>query len=134
MSLENMDMGWASPYTITPSAINSWIGEELRTIGSEGTLKYSGNSGAVSAIGAVYCCNDPAGTLIGDRGWALDDRPTGLLERVRDPDTSLILSGESAPARRGKFEPIDGHVGWYAGLRWDVTDIGQLTGWHYDND
>ena len=35
ISLENDDLGWASPYTLTPSAINSWIGEELRTIGSE---------------------------------------------------------------------------------------------------
>jgi len=34
LSLENTDLGWTSPYTITPSAINSWIGEELRTIGS----------------------------------------------------------------------------------------------------
>jgi len=36
ISLENDDLGWTSPYTLTPSAINSWIGDELRTIGSEG--------------------------------------------------------------------------------------------------
>ncbi len=35
ISLENDDLGWTSPYTLTPSAINSWIGDELRTIGSE---------------------------------------------------------------------------------------------------
>ena len=40
ISLENDDLGWTSPYTLTPSAINSWIGEELRTIGSEGILRY----------------------------------------------------------------------------------------------
>ena len=33
ISLENDDIGWASPYTLTPSAINSWIGDEMRTIG-----------------------------------------------------------------------------------------------------
>jgi len=38
ISLENDDLGWASPYTLTPSAINSWIGDELRTIGGEGKL------------------------------------------------------------------------------------------------
>jgi hypothetical protein len=27
ISLENDDLGWASPYTLTPSAINSWIGD-----------------------------------------------------------------------------------------------------------
>ena len=40
ISLENDDLGWTSPYTLTPSAINSWIGEELRTIGSEAILRY----------------------------------------------------------------------------------------------
>src|SRR6185312_9234186 len=29
ISLENDDIGWTSPYTITYSAINTWIGEEL---------------------------------------------------------------------------------------------------------
>ena len=37
VSLENDDLGWTSPYTLTPSAINSWVGSELRTIGGEGT-------------------------------------------------------------------------------------------------
>lgn len=27
ISLENDDVGWTSPYTLTPSAINSWIGK-----------------------------------------------------------------------------------------------------------
>ena len=44
ISLENDDLGWASPYTLTPSAINSWIGDELRTIGSEGTLRWKSDS------------------------------------------------------------------------------------------
>ncbi len=40
ISLENDDLGWASPYTLTPSAINSWIGDELRSIGSEATMRW----------------------------------------------------------------------------------------------
>src|SRR5476649_1734598 len=76
ISLENDDLGWTSPYTLTPSAINSWIGEELRTIGSEGTLIRHTDWGTFSAVGALMCCNEVAGVLIADRGWALDDRPT----------------------------------------------------------
>ena len=45
ISLENDDLGWTSPYTLTPSAINSWIGDELRTIGSEGTLRWKSEHG-----------------------------------------------------------------------------------------
>src|SRR5258705_9405197 len=36
ISLENTEIGWTSPWTLTPSAINAWVGEELRTIGLEG--------------------------------------------------------------------------------------------------
>jgi hypothetical protein len=34
-SLENTDPGWESPYTQSFASINSWIGEEIRTIGAE---------------------------------------------------------------------------------------------------
>ena len=68
ISLENDDIGWTSPYTLTPSAINSWIGDELRTIGSEGTLRWKNSLGTLSLIGALTCCNEEAGVLIADRG------------------------------------------------------------------
>ncbi|MFT6269189.1 MAG: hypothetical protein ACJAVV_002013 [Alphaproteobacteria bacterium] len=37
MSVENISEGWLSPYTYKQSAINSWIGKELRTLGAEAT-------------------------------------------------------------------------------------------------
>src|SRR4029077_435410 len=91
VSIENDDLGWSSPYTLTPSAINSWIGDELRTIGSEGTLRWKSDFGVVSLTGALTCCNDEAGVLIADRGWAMDDRPFGLFERERVPDQTLRI-------------------------------------------
>ena len=33
ISRENVAVAWTSPYTITPSAINSWVGEEIRVAG-----------------------------------------------------------------------------------------------------
>src|SRR6202012_3136616 len=98
ISLENDDIGWTSPYTLTPSAINTWIGEELRTIGGEGLLHWrTPDFGTLTLTGAVFCCNDPAGVLMADRGWAMDDRPTGLFERVRLPDATLKLFHEATP-------------------------------------
>ena len=35
VSMENIDTVWQSPYTVTWSAINSWIGEEVRSLGGE---------------------------------------------------------------------------------------------------
>lgn len=133
LSLENDDLGWASPYTLTPSAINSWVGDELRTIGGEATLRWQSPVGAISAIGALLCCNDEAGILMADRGWSLADRPTGLFERVRLPDATLALFRRAPGARTGMFDEIDGDAGWYAGLSWQVPDVGKLTVLRYDN-
>ncbi|HXC54667.1 MAG TPA: hypothetical protein VNU97_05190 [Rhizomicrobium sp.] len=127
ISLENDDLGWTSPYTLTPSAIDSWVGEELRTVGGEGTLEHRAAWGTLSATGALFCCNEPAGVIIAARGWALDDRPTGLFERLKLPDVSM--SG-----RAGLFENVDGDVGWYAKLRVELPDLGQLALLRYDND
>src|SRR5262245_40172977 len=33
VSLEHRAPGWSNPYTISSSALNTWVGEELRTIG-----------------------------------------------------------------------------------------------------
>lgn len=135
ISLENDDIGWTSPYTLTPSAINSWIGEELRTIGSEGVVRWNaGAPGTISLIGALYCCNEEAGVLIADRGWAMDDNPTGLFERVRLPDTTLELIHGPVPGNTGMFNEIDSHVGWYGGATWQIPDIAKFTITHYDND
>jgi hypothetical protein len=134
ISLENDDLGWSSPYTLTPSAINSWIGEELRTIGDEATIKWhTKDAGTFSLIGAIFCCNDPAGILMADRGWAMDDRPTGLFERVRLPDATMNIFHAPTGKRTGEFDEIDGHMGGYVGLGWQMADIGKLTVLHYDN-
>jgi hypothetical protein len=133
ISLENDDIGWTSPYTLTPSAINSWIGDELRTIGSEATLRWNGDLGVVSLIGALICCNEEAGVLIADRGWSMDDRPTGLFERVREPDATLNIFHAPVPGRTGMFDEIDGQVGWYAGAAWQLPGIVKLTVTRYDN-
>ncbi len=39
LSLENEQVGWSTFWTVTPSAINAWIGAEMRTVGAEGTLE-----------------------------------------------------------------------------------------------
>ncbi len=135
ISLENDDLGWTSPYTLTPSAINSWIGEELRTIGSEAILRYdTGGFGTISLTGAVTCCNDPAGVLMAERGWAMDDRPSGIFSDVRLPDATLRLFHQTPPERTPLFDEIDGRPGWYAGLTWQMAAIGKVSVLRYDNE
>jgi hypothetical protein len=134
ISLENDDIGWASPYTLTPSAINSWIGDELRTIGSETTVRWKTDLGTLSAIGAITCCNDEAGILMAARGWTMTDRPSGLFERLRLPTQTQALQRGAAYARTGMFDEIDGRPGWYGGLTWQMPVFGKLSVIRYDNE
>ena len=57
-SMENRGSAWTPVYTITPSAINSWYGEELRTLGTEATVRWLGASvgyqGDVALVAGVY--------------------------------------------------------------------------------
>jgi len=54
LSLENEEIGWTSFWTITPSAINSWVGSEIRIIGTEGTVQWRRHSGTVTLIGGIF--------------------------------------------------------------------------------
>jgi hypothetical protein len=132
LSLENDQIGWTSFWTITPSAINAWVGDELRAIGAEGTLEWRRESGTVTLIGAVFGWNDPAGVMIADRGWALDDRVTGLIEHTRLPD--IVARGGPPPVYGQLFTEMDHRPGWYLDLSWEPTDIGGFEVMYYDNN
>jgi hypothetical protein len=133
ISLENDDLGWASPYTLTPSAINSWIGDELRSIGSEATMRWKNEFGTLSLIAAIICCNDENGTLMAARGWTLGDRPMGLFERVRLPVATQRLFSRPLYANTGMFDEMDGRPGWYAGATWQMPGWGKISVIRYDN-
>ena len=59
ISLENEGIGWTSPWTLTSSAINSWVGQELRTIGTEGNVEWRHETGSVGLIGALFLGERP---------------------------------------------------------------------------
>jgi hypothetical protein len=132
-SLENTELGWSSYWTVTPSAINSWFGDELRTIGGEGTLDWRTPEGTLEFIAAGFGWNDPAGVMMADRGWAMDDRPTGLLDHLREPDATLVLFGATPPDDTPIFKEFDSRVGWYAGVSWDDASRWHVELERYDN-
>lgn len=134
VSLENDQIGWTSAWTITPSAINSWVGYELRTIGGEGTMEWRFDNGSVALSGAVFGWNDPAGVLLADRGWSLDDRASGLLGRERIPDAIGYAFHATGPSYTRLFSEIDGRPGWYLNLSWQAAGIGSFELMRYDNN
>jgi hypothetical protein len=136
ISQENTALAWTSPYTLTSSAINSWVGEELRTIGGEATVFHRGDSIEVEATGAVFTANDPAGTLLAWRGWSFNDRETGFFDRLRLAPIRIIRPGGGLSRQASTEKPfheIDGRPGYYAGLSVDASDYGKLTALWYDN-
>jgi hypothetical protein len=128
ISLENRAAGWESPYTLSSSAINSWIAEELRTIGVETQIDWLGtrlgHDFDLALVGAAFGWNDPAGASLVNHGFALDDVQTTLFGSVPAPDGERSVQ---------EFKEIDGRVGTYAGIeaRW----LGRVTvrALRYDN-
>ncbi len=133
LSLENEQTGWSSFWTVTPSAINSWVGAELRTIGVEGTGQWRRNGQTLTLIGSVFGDNDPAGILISYRGWNFDDRVTGLFEKTRLPDATAAVLHQAVPLERHLFREIDAAPGWYLDLSWEADSGTGFELMRYDN-
>jgi hypothetical protein len=138
ISVENTGLAWTSPYTITSSAINTWIGEELRTIGGELTGTWRLNETLeLGATGSVYYFNDPTGTLLAWRGWTVSDREAGLFDRLRVPQVRIIRPGSQLDEQALTEEPfheIDAKQGYYAGAHLASRDFGRLQVLRYHNN
>jgi hypothetical protein len=138
ISVENTGLAWTSPYTITSSAINTWIGEELRTIGGEITSTWRPSEATeLGATSAVYYFNDPTGTLLAWRGWTLSDREAGIFDRLRVPEVRLIRPGAQLDEQALTEEPfheIDAKPGYYAGVHASHEDYGRLQVLRYHNN
>lgn len=133
ISLENDSIGWTSRWTLTPSAINSWVGEELRTIGAELRVEHRGDAGTLTAQAALFGHNDPAGELLAARGWGMGDLTSGLGAVLREPDVYAPVAYAPVPMLYRPFLEIDDRIGWYAGLDWDSPAHGRLALLRYDN-
>ncbi|MGH8144114.1 MAG: hypothetical protein ACREU2_16560 [Steroidobacteraceae bacterium] len=130
VSLENWLTGWRTPYTISPSAINSWVGEELRTLGAEYDLDWLGRQWGhdwdLGLTAAAYGWNEPAGTLLARRGWSINDLQSTLFGRIGEPGNGPIDGIR-------EFAQIDHRFGYYAGGSATYRGNLQLRALHYDN-
>lgn len=130
VSLEHRAPGWSNPYTISSSALNTWVGEELRTIGVAYELEHLGiaEGGRVDfgVQAAVFGWNDPAGVELALRGFSLNDRQTPLFGRIG----TYAFGGRE---QRVMFSEIDDRPGYHVGA-YLKTDGGlEVRALHYDN-
>ncbi|MFC3094877.1 hypothetical protein DRW07_18150 [Alteromonas sediminis] len=139
LSVENTDVGWLANHFITSSALNSWIGEELRVPGLELSLHRSGRKAKSPwsfrfDLGA-YKGNDTTGTLLTWRGFAIHDRQTLHHERVEFAPLPSVISPDyfNAPSWTEPFTEVDGKVGFYVGAQAQYVRKLDIRYFIYDN-
>ena len=133
-------VGWTPQNTVSSSAINSWLGEELRTQGVEINVSRNGRSiGSPHDFGvtaALFAGNDPVGTLLAWRGWSVGDRISGLTESLQLPDLPVYRAQGELPDQSRAihlFREIDNHLGFYVAGNYAYGGALELAAMHYDN-
>ena len=137
VSLEHEGLDWHVADSITPSAINSWIGEEVRPVAVEGNLDASLGGQRFRATAAVMAANDTAGTLLTFRGWALNDRKTLAFDRQPLPPLGQDFQGYQAPFTHPLIDLHKGFAhrpGYYAKLAWQPPIPVRIEFFRYDNN
>lgn len=136
ISRENVGVAWSSPYTITPSAINSWIGEEIRTLGLEAKASIRGETSKIDLTAGLFGFNDAAGTLLAYRGWAFNDiKATAFtqLPLARLPQIGANGTFVSQPFWVEPVAEIDNRVGFYGAIDWTYARNWKAGVFYYDN-
>ncbi len=136
VSLEHEGADWHVADSITPSAINSWIGEEVRPAAGEASVAANLGSNKLRATAAVIAANDTAGTLLTFRGWALHDRTTLAFNRWHLPPLGDEFTGVQAPFTHPLIDLHSGFAhrpGYYAKLAWQPPVPVRVELFRYDN-
>jgi hypothetical protein len=136
ISLEHEGADWHVADSITPSAINSWIGEEVRPVAAEGTLAATLGGHKLRATAAAMAGNDTAATLLTFRGWALHDRTTLAFQRQPLPPFEDEHAGYQAPFTHPLLDVHSGFAhrpGYYAKLSWQPPVPVRIELFRYDN-
>ena len=140
LSMENKGPLWTSPYTLTSSVINSWIAEEIRTLGGEARWQWRDpqrrSPHQLGLTAGVFMGNDPAGAILAWRGWANSDRQTGIGERLPLADLPNLRPARALAAQDDVYEPfveIDNRPGFYLGADWHYQRQFKLALHYYDN-
>jgi hypothetical protein len=140
ISMENVDPGWSSRYTLNSSAINTWVAEELRSTGAELTISHRptslGGAHTFSVNLAAFIGNDPAGSLLAWKGWSVHDRQSRLNDDLPLPPLPQIQPGMLFENQEPYVEPfmeVDGRIGYSVNAEWQFSKKLILRAMHFDN-
>ncbi|MEO8114416.1 MAG: hypothetical protein ABI655_08550 [Phenylobacterium sp.] len=132
VSMEHDGVAWTTPDMLSASAINSWIGEEVRVVGVEGSFERRLGEHEVSVTGAVFGGDDTSGTLLSFRGWALHDIKAGVGTRFDLPVMSPFMRTKQARDTMPLLE-LDRRAGYYGRVEWRPPIPVSFNALYYDN-
>jgi hypothetical protein len=136
VSLEHGGADWHVLETVTPSAINSWIGEEVRPLALEGTAGMQVGEHDLSATVGLFAANDTAAALLTLRGWAMHDRKTLAFHRQPLPELPELLEYSQPQFTTPLLDVAPGFAkrpGYYVKLAWRPPLPIRIEAFHYDN-
>ena len=123
---------WTVTNTITPSAINSWAGQETKAVGVESAVRATVYDHELTATLGVFGGGDTAGTLLALRGWTMDDITSTATNRMALPPMNNFIR-----FRQARFtEPLrelDGRSGYYGRLDWRLPSRLAFNAFYYFN-
>jgi len=132
VSQEHTGVGWTTTGTISASAINSWIGEEVKVGGLEATVEHDFGDHELSATAAVFGWNDTSGTLLTFRGWSLGEVRTGRKTEFELPPLSPFMATKQADETY-PMDELDHRAGYYGRLEWRPPAPVSFNATYYDN-
>ena len=136
-SRENRDPLWASPYTVNFSALNSWIGEEVRPLGVDLQYRHISSRGHTIAGGATaFRGNDSMGALLAWRGWAVGNRLSAYNEVLPLPPLPTLQTSFAAQRDDGTKPfgtDLDGRTGYSARVRYSLPQRASIQYLYLDN-
>lgn len=133
ISLEHTTGGaWSTVNTLTPSAINAWVGEEVKVLGLEGTVRTSIGDNVLAFTGSVFGFDDTSGTLLSFRGWALHNEKATVFGHFPLPPLNPFITLLQQHETRSFIE-IDHRPGFYGRIEWRPPAPFGVALFYYDN-
>ena len=132
-SLEHDGSEWSVVRTLTPSAINSWLAEEVKVAGVEATVRTDVAGRPVGLTAAAFQGDDTSGALLFFRGWALHDLRSNLGGSFKLPPTPNQFLGKQNQSTR-PVDEVDGRWGAYARLDYAPSQTLALNAFVYGNN
>jgi len=121
VSMEHDGTGWTPSRTLTPSAINSWVGEEVLVEGVEASVATQAGDHGLGATLGVFSKDDTAGTMLAWRGWALHDVSSDQnteLPLPSGPQGYEALFGDYQSYESRPYDEVDHRLGYYVRADW----------------